>query len=281
MSTSDSEGPAWNKFWMSLDHETESALSGEGSHRPITPGRSLMSPEAARPGGPDRVDSVLPHESASHQGDESPSDAPARSPIPTEETPEMPFPFKFKAPSGRVHRLQVSPSAGIADLIASVTSKLGTELDAVGGAAEFENGRMSATGFALSYLDNEGDTVSITTDQDLLDAISMAQRSKRDKVDLFVHDPEKPPVSATVEPRPGLSKPLTPPESEIRSRRRDFEEDTEETPRKDKKHGTATQKRQEEQVIAGVPNDLLLPGAIAALTVVVVGVFAFSRASNN
>ena len=284
MSTGDSEGPAWNKFWLSLDHETESVASGDGSHRPHTPGRSLMSPEASRPGLGDRVDSVLPHESASHQGDESPSDAPQPSPLVQEEAP---FPFKFKAPSGRVHRLQVSPAAGMAELIVSVASKLGGEVDAVGGTASFEDGRMSETGFALSYLDNEGDTVSITTDQDLLDAIVMARHGQRDKVDLFVHDPDKPPVSATVDPRPALAKPLTPPASEIRSRRAQAMEaedgDMQETPtrKESKRHPIATQKKQEEQVIAGVPNDLLLPGAIVALAVVIVGVFAISRSSSR
>ena len=283
MSTGDSEGPAWNKFWLSLDHETESAVSGEGSHRPHTPGRSLMSPDtpATRPGGPDRVDSVLPHESASHQGEDSPSEGAQQSPIVQEESP---FPFKFKAPSGRVHRLQVSPSAGMAELIASVTSKLGSETDAVGGAAQFEDGKMSSTGYALSYLDNEGDTVSITTDQDLLDAIEMAKRGNRDKVDLFVHDPDKPPITATVDPRPALSKPLTPPESEFRARRApvaDSDEEPREAPRRKGFQTTATQQRPEEQVIAGVPNELLLPGAIAALAVVIVGVFAFSRSTSH
>src|ERR1700754_1160083 len=59
MSTGDSEGPAWNKFWMSLENETESVMSGEGSARPpMTPdARSLMSPEI-KPGMLERGDSV-------------------------------------------------------------------------------------------------------------------------------------------------------------------------------------------------------------------------------
>jgi hypothetical protein len=42
MSTGDSEGPAWNKFWMSLEDGTESVMSGDGSHH-HTAGRSLRS----------------------------------------------------------------------------------------------------------------------------------------------------------------------------------------------------------------------------------------------
>ena len=227
---------------------------------------------------------MLPHESASHRGDESPEEAPERLPM----TPDdAPFPFKFKAPSGRVHRLQVSPAAGMTELIASVTSKLGSEIDVVGGAASFDdNGKTSTTSYALSYLDNEGDTVSITTNQDLLDAILMAKRGQRDKVDLFVHDPDKPPMTATVDPRPALAKPMTPPESEIRSRRAqaaDDGDDEEETPvkREPRHNRITTQERQSDQVIAGVPNDLLLPGAVVVLAVVIAGVFAFSRASSR
>ena len=278
MSTTDSEGPAWNKFWLSLDHETESMVSGDGSNRPQTPGRSLMSPDVtSRPPALDRGDSVLPGESASHHGDESHSEVHDHAPE------DAPFPFKFKAPSGRVHRIQVVASAGMAELIAGVTAKLGGELEAVGGATSFEDGKISATGYALSYMDNEGDTVSITTDQDLLEAIMLARRSHRDKVDLFVHDPEKPPISATVEPRPGLSKPLTPPESEIRARRKQLGGDEEdfETPVKRDRRAPAAQAKEAEQLIAGVPNDMLLPGAIVTLAVVIVGVFALSRASSR
>lgn len=281
MSTSDSEGPAWNKFWLSLDHETESMVSGEGSHRAQTPGRSLMSPEASRPPGLERGDSVLPNDSASHHGEESPFEEAERSPVAPEDAP---FPFKFKAPSGRVHKIHVVASTGMAELISSVTLKLGGEVDVVGGAASFEDGKVGSMGYALSYLDNEGDTVSMTTDQDLSDAIVLAQRSHRDKVDLFVHDPQKPPMTATIDPRPALSKPLTPPESEVRERRRqvaeDADDETMDVPvRKDRRQATAQPKQ--EDLIAGVPNDLLLPGAIVTLAVVIVGVFAISRASSR
>ena len=284
MSTGDSEGPAWNKFWLSLDHESESMVSGEGSHRPYTPGhRSLVSPDVSSRPTVDRVDSVLPNESASHNGDDSHSDIPE---IPSATPEDSPFPFKFKAPSGRVHRLQVIASSGMAELIKNVTSKLGGEIDAVGGEASFEDGKIGGSGYALSYLDNEGDTVSITTDQDLLDAIMLARRSHREKVDLFVHDPEKPPISATVDPQPALSKPLTPPASTIRERRKallddEHEEEEQETPvRKERKSATA-HKSQQEALIAGVPNELLLPGAIVTLAVVIVGVFAISRSNSR
>jgi len=279
MGAGESEGPAWNKFWLSMDNDSESMMSGEGSHRPTTPGhRSAMEVDPGKP-GVERGDSVMPHESASHRGDDSHSDVLA---APLEVPEDTPFPFKFKAPSGRVHRLQVVASDGMAELIANVTAKLGGEVETLGGEAVVEDGKLGKSGYALSYMDNEGDTVSITTDQDLVDAIALARKGHRDKVDLFVHNPSQPPISATLDPRPNLAKPPTPPESFVKEIHVDIQESEEEAPGKrsrDRKQALAASK--EEQLVTGIPNDLLLPGAIAALAVVIVAVFAFSRTSNR
>jgi len=276
---------------MSLNDESESIMSGEGASRAThTPdARSLMSPDhiAGRP-GMDRLDSVLPGDSASHNGADSP-DASAVAGSSATPVEDIPFPFKFKAPSGRMHRLQVVASAGMADLISVVSEKLGSEVDSIGGVPTFEDGKLGHAGFALSYLDNEGDTVSITTDRDLLEAITMAQAGKRDKVDLFVHDPEKPSMAATVAPQPALAKPPTPPESIVRERKTyedddaEAEADTENITqrRREKRANAAPAKQQEQQVIAGVPNELLLPGAIVTLAVVIIGVFAITRSSSK
>src|SRR5271156_3503207 len=149
LSTGDSEGPAWNKFWLSLDDETESVMSGDGSHHHThhTGGGSLISPDLSR--GHERIldPSVAPGDSASHTGHSPPHSAVAPHPeVPAE---EVPFPFKFRAPSGRVHRLQVVAAHGMAELIAAVTAKLGSEVEAVGGAATFEEGKLGSSGYAL------------------------------------------------------------------------------------------------------------------------------------
>lgn len=279
MGAGESEGPAWNKFWLSMENDTESMMSGEGSHRPTTPGHgSMMSPELSRP-TMERGDSVMPSESASHQGDDDLSEAVEPVPAVVEDTP---FPFKFKAPSGRVHRLQVVASAGMAELIANVTSKLGSEVDAVGGEAVLHDGKLGKSGYALSYMDNEGDTVSITTDQDLIDAIALARQGRRDKVDLFVHDPSQPPLTATVDPRPNLSKPPTPPESVLKEKADATVAIEGDVPVKRTKGQTPTMAPiKEEQLIGGVPNELLLPGAIVTLAVVIVGVFLFNRSTSK
>jgi hypothetical protein len=252
-------------------------MSGEGGSR-APDHRSMMSHD--RPGLHDRGDSVLPNESASHHGDSPSPSAVASAP----HTPfeELPFPFKFKAPSGRVHRLQVTGSAGVGELITSVASKLGSEIESIGGTPMFEDGKISKAGFALSYLDNEGDTVSITTNDDLIEAISLSRLAHREKVDLFVHDPEKPPMAAEVNPQPALPRPVTPPESVLRERKQYFEDEEEEEIRpKSKSRGQPKAFGQQPEVIPGIPNDLLLPGAIGVLAVVIIGVFVLGRATSR
>jgi hypothetical protein len=286
MSSGDSEGPAWNKFWLSLDHETESMLSGDGSHHHTHPTRSLMSPDITRS---ERLptDSVAPGDSASHTGADSPEPSLVAA---TSELPpsEIPFPFKFKAPSGRVHRLQVTAARGIAEFVANVTSKLGSEVEGIGGAPVVEDGKVGLSGYALSYLDDEGDSVSITTDHDLLEAILLARQRGSDKVDLFVHDPEKPPTAPASTPLPEPIVVATPPASSVvRERRRalesdeDDEDEEEDESRVRRARKTRTAPPPAEQVIVGVPNELLLPGAIVTLAVVIIGVFAISRASSR
>lgn len=286
MSTGDSEGPAWNKFWMSLENETESMVSGEGSHHHTAGGRSLMmSPDIHRVHERHIDTSVAPGDSASHTGADSPIHSIVSRTQPEIPMEEIPFAFKFKAPSGRVHRLQVVAAEGMGELIASVVAKLGAEVQAVGGEATFVDGKLGESGFALSYMDNEGDTVSITTNRDLTDAILLARQSGRDKVDLFVHDPEKPPMSMTLDPQRAVSQYSTPPASVVRERRKrseEYEEDEDEDDHPVRARGRkGASQAAEVQVISGVPNELLLPGAIVTLAVVIVGVFAITRATSH
>lgn len=284
MGSGDSEGPAWNKFWLSLDHETESMVSGDGSHQHTHNTRSAMSPDISR-GERVITDSVAPGDSASHAGIESPPHSAVGG---GEVAPaEVPFTFKFKAPSGRVHRLQVTAAHGLVEFVGNVSAKLGAEAESIGGIPFVEDGKLSG-GFALSYLDDEGDSVSITTDQDLLEAILLARHGRRDKVDLFVHDPKEPPVAPAPPAEPVLPTPAA--SSTVRERRRRHDDDEEEdeeatddevSPVRRGKTRTRSAPQQPDQVIAGVPNELLLPGAIVGLAVVIVGVFTLTRMSSR
>lgn len=293
MGNTDSEGPAWNKFWLSLDNDTESAVSDSTgtrhtgpvirTHQPDSPIRGSRHPSGT---STDRHDgnAILPNDSASHHGDSPPASVlmyqQHSNPL------DVPYPFKFKAPSGRIHRVQVAATGGLIELLTAVVQKLGNEVSQVGGEPEFDtDGKLEKQGFAMSYVDNEGDVVSITSDRDLVDAIEMARNAGRGKVDLYVHDPASPAVVATVDPRPVVEAPT---ESVVNTKRRrkqeesegESDEEEEETPRRVKgrsiPHVAAPPPAQPE-VIPGVPNELLLPGALVTLAVVIVAVFAMSR----
>ncbi|ODA76014.1 hypothetical protein RJ55_08296 [Drechmeria coniospora] len=289
--SNDGEGPAWNKFWLSIDHETESIMSGDGSqsHHHTNMSSRIMSPDVTR----ERMDSVAPCDSASHVGNGSPRHSIVPEPLELVNPAETPFPFKFKAPSGRVHRMQVIAAHGLDSFVAAVAAKLGNEVAAVGGTPVVEEGKISGAGFALSYMDDEGDTVSITTDNDLLESIILARHRRSEKVDLFVHDPEKPPVApvAPMAPAEGTALP-TPPTSTtpgLRERRRAYDDDDDEEDDEEDEDDESTFRRSrrmraapvQQQLIAGVPNDLLLPGAIVTLAVVIVGVFTLGRAASR
>lgn len=275
--SSDSEGPAWNKFWLSMDQDTDSALSGGQSlsavHEPHS--SAMVSPEIGKHYDPDS--SILPTDSASHHGD-SIAD-PVSSSLPPQSqdlTPAQqqalrddgtPFPFKFRSPGGRVHRIQVGSKDGVGALLNLVVAKLGPEVDAIGGKAELMEG-VVVDGFAMSYLDNEGDTVSITADNDLADAIYLARRNGTDKVDLFVHHPDHPPVIEHVPPPPVV----IPASDEGHSQ--DGVEAVEE-----KAVVPAPPAPVQTQLLPGVPNEILLPGFLATIAVSMIGVFILGRSS--
>ncbi|KAI7336281.1 hypothetical protein KC315_g2831, partial [Hortaea werneckii] len=98
-----------------------------------------------------------------------------------------------------------------------------------------------------------------------------------------VHDPEKPAIPPTLDPQP-LGNPPTPPESSVRQRKRyeeDESEDEEMSRVTERRRSRKEQPKQQEQAIPGVPNEMLLPGALVVLGAVVVITFAIGRATSR
>jgi hypothetical protein len=109
----------------------------------------------------------------------------------------------------------------------------------------------------------------------MVDAVNLAKRTARDKVDLYVYDPSKPAVVTTVDPQPPIGASRKNPRIEIE----DADEEEEEM-RKPKKKFAAPPEPivpLQPELIPGVPNELILPGAIVTLAVAIVAVFALSR----
>lgn len=227
MSTGDSEGPAWNKFWMSLDDGSEVS----GSERLTSPLSVSSPPDVSHSElAQFNIGDIGPSDSVSTDGYDRPASTMAG-------LIASPFSFKFKSPSGRNHRLTVVPNAGVSALRNAISDKLSVA----------DVGFVSDK-FAVSYIDDEGDIVAITSDQDLIDAVMITRRVGLDKADLFIHHPDN-----EVEQ---VKKPV----------QQKLEDSVEIPP-----------KSVEKELIPGVSNDMLLPGAIAALTAAVVVAFTLGR----
>jgi hypothetical protein len=274
MNTPEGEGPMWNRFWNTLDNDTESVHSADGgsavhSARPDTPdhqhhtrGLSDETPAFNRLAS----DPLLPTDSASISAAQdrveefgsatSPLVVPASVPIPPV---KQEFLFKFKSPGGRVHRVRFDVTSALQDFRDLVADKLTSEEKAVIGGPQAED-----AGFGISFVDDEGDIVSILSIADLSECVAIAKRAGHEKVDVYVHHPNSMPVvevAAPVSATATATKEEVPTETVER-----VVEAVEEGEEKVK------------EVIAGVPTELLLPAAIVVLAAVIVGVFLATRA---
>lgn len=173
--TTNFEGPAWHKFWSSLDEEAESSHSGTLAN-----------------GIPD----ISKSESQAYNVDIKPSDSLSQT-----ESPVKPpkivgscdtnissyFIFKFRSPSftGKVYRVSFKPDDGIENLRKLIDRKLSDrDYDAMG----LSQSKDRVNQFAVSYADDEGDMVSMTTDNDLIDCVRINHRLNMNKINVFIHN---------------------------------------------------------------------------------------------
>lgn len=223
-----SEGPAWNKFWTSLDNEDSDSVhsdsvTGTGSAPPdVTPSEFHSF----------NVD-IKPSDSISH------TESPRKSSNLSNSPSDLPYTFKFKSPAveGRVHRISLKPSEGVTKLRSLMDSKLYSN--------DFEFLRVvkndqDGESYAISYVDDEGDIVSITSDSDLLDCVRINQQLNNDKADLYIHNPHE---SAPV--------------NEMKNKKQN--------------------KQEKEEILKGIPNEILIPGALGILATSIIIGFTLSK----
>jgi hypothetical protein len=302
----DSEGgPMWGRFFDSIGHDdAESVLSG--SHHP-TDVRSYPSVVNLN----QSIHSeVHPDDSASVMDDDAISalegyprrkglTVPGSATVPVDDGTYV---FKFRTPSGRTHRFQ-SRHDDVEHLREIVTGKLTTDpfFTEYQASEEHEEAhRPDPTDFLLSYTDADGDTVLITSDHDVTEAVKIARGAGTDRVVLFVQggkgwaeagagksevkaaevtaaaakevrEVEKTeevtlvvPPSKTTTPGSTIT-PSIPPE-------------TSSPPHARGGHYTAGAGVGD---VFGIPKDLLLPASIGVLAVVIIGVFTISRLTSN
>jgi len=263
----------WNRFWNTLENDTESIHSGDGvsavhSARPDTPDlRHHTRALSDEPPSFNRLtsDSVLPTDSASIAAAQDRLDefTSASSPhLPPASVPVVPvkeeFVFKFKSPGGRVHRVRFDVTSSLQDFRDLLANKLTSEEKAVIGGPVAEE-----TGFGISFVDDEADIVSILSIADLTECMAIAKRAGREKADVYIHHPNSPPVVEGPAPAVAAVKSEV---AETADRVVDLGEEGAEKAK---------------EAIAGVPSELLLPGAIVVLAAVIVGVFIATRAGGK
>lgn len=269
----------WSRFFDSIPQADDNESAVSGSNMPTDynssgfqdPNRSIgLSPHSE----------VHPNDSASvveehHHHSSVLGGMPSYEPI-----DDGTYVFKFRTPSGHMHRFQARQD-NFENLKDIITGKLETDpfFEVPEGAPE-DAPRPNPTDFTMSYTDSDGDTVEMTSDSDVVDAVRHARQAKEDRVIIYVHggkawdlagqkDAEKKAQevnkAAQEEARLVEKGTLTP----------KFEVSTPTHP-----HAHVPPHAQEEEKLFGVvPRDMVLPASVGFLGVVIIVVFAMSRSS--
>lgn len=274
-------GPMWGRFFDSIGHEeTESVLSG--SHHPDLRSHPSVGDISHLQQSP--RSEVHPNDSASVVDEDSGSVLESYSrkkgvtipggtaPLPVDDGTYV---FKFRTPSGRTHRFQ-SRHDDVEHLREIVAGKLATdpfftEFKSPDGAVHPD-----PNDFLLSYTDTDGDTVVITSDDDVTDAVKIARAGGTDRVVLYIQggkgwteaSADKNEVKRTNVPDPVQQEvkevekfiPVAVPEAP--------------TPQPPIHH-------EQTDEVFGIPKDLLLPASIGVLAAVIVGIFTISRLTSS
>ena len=307
----------WGKFFETLntaqDDDTASMISA--SERPDTPSRerplsgmhqrglsSMTSP----------ISELKPDDSAS--AIDSDSGARRAGAAESSVAPSLPvddgtYVFKFRTPSGRTHRFQARHDSYelLRDIVAGKLSSdpffapppATTASDGSAASAAVSTPPDYAK-FSLSYTDDEGDSVTMTADSDVSDAVRIARGQKSDRVVLLVDGGKIWEDHARTLGGEGAVEKLkvvehftapvvgeADPAREIEAHKEVAHEATYGAEGAVHASGnpmpavpkSVRASKGEEGAVMGIPKDLVLPAAIGFLGVVILGVFVASRSS--
>lgn len=283
-------GPMWSKFFDTLntaggDDESHSAISGAIPDTPSKVGHQRALSNATSP-----MSEVMPGDSASvvnEVNNDAISDLGTKGAT-SSLAPALPvddgtYVFKFKTPSGRVHRFQARHDSY--DLLRDIIhGKLQSDpfFDAPEDASRPQ---ADSSVFTIAYTDDEGDLVQITADGDVLDAVNTARGQKTDRVTLLINGGKNWEEAARSAGGEDAVEKLKDAETVPAEKGESHLLDPEADPAHGAAYGAkgvhAHKNPQPDDLIAGVlPKDLALPAAIGFLGVVILGVFIASRKSN-
>ncbi|KAJ7293363.1 hypothetical protein C8J57DRAFT_1444603 [Mycena rebaudengoi] len=267
-------GPMWGRFFDSIGNDdNDSYVSGSRATPDI---HSLASLQNLHPPQSPHSE-VHPNDSASVMDDEpsamglyNQTGAPSITGMPVVD--DGTYVFKFRTPSGRTHRFQARHDS-VEHLREIVAGKLATDPFFT----EFKSTSdpdviPDPIDFHLSYTDGDGDSVFVTSDHDVVDAVKMARTAGADRVVLVVHGGkgwgQSKESKESKESKPA-AVPETPPAPVEAEKVQNILQASPIAP------------QQIPDEIMGVSKDVLLPASIVALAVAIIGVFAVSRLSSR
>ncbi|EIW86529.1 CBS-domain-containing protein [Coniophora puteana RWD-64-598 SS2] len=276
-------GPMWGRFFDSLGggEDTESMISGS---RAPTDGMSLtnhnmrlQSPQSEV--HPNDSASVVDEESvlegyARRRGDISAPSITGFSSVPQDDGTYV---FKFRTPSGRTHRFQARHDS-IEMLREIVRGKLATDPFFI----EYEGdpeGRPDPTDFLLSYTDADGDSVLMTSDTDIADAVKIARTTGSDRVVLFIQGGKNWAEAGADKSEVKAAEVAVAAQEEVKEVEKvesTLPEAVAQAP-----PAMVHVPPPEPELVMGVPKELLLPASIGALAAVILTVFTISRLTRD
>jgi hypothetical protein len=289
VTTNEAEGgPMWGRFFDSIGggDDTESALSG--SHMPTDLHNSSFSLSQVQQSPQSEVH---PNDSASVVDDSSVLEGLPRKGInipsisgaaPSAVADDGTYVFKFRTPSGNTHRFQ-SRHDNVEHLRDIVAGKLAQDSFFL----EFNPKGADDTipdplDFRLTYTDSDGDTVLITSDDDVTDAVKNARNAGVDRVVLTIQGgrgwadtAEKSETKAAASAAAALQE-----VKEVEKVERT------ETPTPLPEYAAMAPPAPVHVIAApddifGIPRDMVLPASIGALAVVIIAVFTVSRLTQD
>ncbi|KAG5639312.1 hypothetical protein H0H81_004514 [Sphagnurus paluster] len=279
-------GPMWGRFFDSIGHDdNESVLSG--SHQGPSDIRSFQSLHHGLDVQQSPHSEVHPNDSASVMDDDPVSALegyPRRKsgihsvagPLPVDDGTYV---FKFRTPSGRTHRFQ-SRHDDVEHLREIVAGKLATDPFFT----EFQlsgesDSRPDPIDFHISYTDADGDSVLITSDTDVSDAVRVARKAGTDRVVLVVQGGKGWAEAGADKSEAKAAEVTAAAQKEVKELEK--AESVVVTPEPPVYTPPPPAPVPVQEDVFGIPKDLLLPASIGALAVVIIGVFTISRLTAN
>ncbi len=282
--TQDAEGgPMWSRFFDSFGapDDNESVVSDSHVHSdmpqfPASPSRGLNQSEEVHPN--DSASAVAIQSTFEHSV-VPPSTRGGSVNVAPPPVDDGAYVFKFRTPSGRTHRFQAR-NDNYENIVDIVSGKLAA--DPFFATLSTEGPAPEPSDFSISYIDSDGDTVVITSDNDIADAVRIARAAGSDRVVLFLQggkvwdeagagESEKKARDAAL-----AAAAIETEVSQAEASGFTFPDGGAGVPPPAQVPGFGTGGD-----IYGVPRDLILPASLGFLGVVIIGVFIASRMSRD